>query len=213
MFTGIIEEKGSVIAVRTGNQSSELTIGASKVLKDIRLGDSICTNGVCLTVIQFSSDSFTVEVMPETLRKTNLNFLKNGSFVNLERALKLSDRIGGHLVSGHVDGTGSIQRIVTDGIAIRFQVSAEKGLLKYIIPQGSVALDGISLTVTETFDRTFGVSIIPHTRKETTLPLKKTGDLVNIECDMIARYTEKLTRYNSQNNKIDLEFLTNHGYL
>jgi riboflavin synthase len=215
MFTGIIEETGIIRSIRQGNRSSELTVSADLILTEIKTGDSICTNGICLTVTRFDQHSFTVDVMPETMMKTSLGLLKAGHLVNLERALRLCDRLGGHLVSGHIDGTGIIKRILQDDNAIRFDISADPSMLRYIVEKGSVAIDGISLTVTHVNDELFGVSVIPHTRKTTTLFHRKTGDKVNIECDMIAKYTEKLTTNNNSNGqrRISLEFLTNNGYL
>jgi riboflavin synthase len=188
-------------------------ISATRVVSDVKTGDSICTNGICLTVTQSGTSYFTVDAMPETIRKTSLSNLKQGSKVNLERALRLSDRLGGHLVSGHVDGTGKIGRIQQDDNAIRINILTDSAILKYIIDRGSVAVDGVSLTVTHVDDRSFGVSIIPHTQTVTTLSFMKTGDPVNIECDMIAKYTEKLTSYHPTKSTITKEFLTNNGYL
>jgi riboflavin synthase len=154
-----------------------------------------------------------VDVMPETIRKTSLSLLKPGSFVNLERALRLMDRLGGHLVSGHIDGTGKITRRWQEDNAIWLQVSADEAILKYIVDKGSVALDGISLTVTSVNSRTFNVSIIPHTQDQTTLIDRKTGDLLNIECDIIAKYIEKLYKPGSAGQKLDMDFLSKHDFL
>lgn len=213
MFTGIIEETGTIKAIRHGSGSSQLTIGAKMVLSDIKIGDSINTNGVCLTVISFGHDYFVVDVMPETLRRTSFSALNSGSPVNLERALRLSDRLGGHLVSGHIDGTGKIIRRWDEDNAVWFNISADPSILRYIVEKGSVALDGISLTVATVDSRTFSVSVIPHTSEVTTILGKKSGDLLNIECDIIAKYIEKLNAPGDKGSKIDLEFLAKNNFL
>lgn len=212
MFTGIVEEAGFVRSLQHGSNSSQITIASSIVVSDLKTGDSVCTQGVCLTVIHFTPDSFTVDVMPETLRQTTLGGLKAGMLVNLERALRLSDRLGGHLVSGHIDGTGTITKVWRDDIAIRIEISASPDILKYIIGRGSVAIDGISLTVTDVDSHRFGVSVIPHTQTVTTLTGKRPGEAVNIECDMLAKYVEKLINPDKNSSKIDLEFLLKNGY-
>ena len=213
MFTGIIEEIGIVKTVRHGARSSQLTIQAKRVLGEVKVGDSICTNGVCLTVISYGPDYYMADAMPETIRQTNFNMLKPGSTVNLERALRLTDRIGGHLVSGHIDGTGKIVRRWEEDNAVWFNISADEGILRYIVDKGSVALDGISLTVTTTDARSFSVSIIPHTLDATTLPDKKTGDQFNIECDILAKYVEKLHNSSATGRKIDMDFLARNDFL
>jgi riboflavin synthase len=190
-----------------------LTINAFKTMEDLKVGDSICTNGICLTVTDYSATCFMVDVMPETLRKTSLGELKTGSPVNLERALRLSDRLGGHMVSGHIDGTGRISKIWEEDNALWISITADHSILKYIIERGSVALDGVSLTVTSVDKRSFSVSIIPHTQNETILTGKSVGDPVNIECDMIAKYVEKLSTPQTSGSKIDLEFLKKNDYL
>ena len=219
MFTGIIEETGIVKEITRGSKSATLRIQATKVLEGTRIGDSISTNGICLTVVAQNNNSFTVEVMAETLRKTNLNKLSPGNQVNLERALKLSDRLGGHLVSGHIDGTGIITSIVKEDIARIIKIKTTSELLKYIIPKGSVALDGISLTVVSVADSFFTVSVIPHTASETTLLRKDIGETVNIENDMIAKYTEQLLFYREnkstdkeKKDSINMEFLNKNGF-
>ncbi len=213
MFTGIIEETGLVKSIKHGNQSSQLSIQAKLVVEDVKTGDSINTNGVCLTVIAFGPDFFMIDVMPETIRMTNFRELKAGSAVNLERALRPIDRLGGHLVSGHVDGTGKIERRWEEDNAVWFKITAEPGILRYIVEKGSVALDGISLTVANTDSRSFSVSIIPHTQMITTLMNKKSGDLLNIECDIIAKYIEKLHSPNTKNRQIDRDFLERNNFL
>lgn len=212
MFTGIIEETGIVKSVTRGAVSSQLTITAQLILEDMKTGDSICTQGVCLTVIQFDERHFKADVMPETMRQTTLGLLKPGSRVNLERALKITDRLGGHLVSGHVDGTGKIIRKWNEDNAILYSISADPHILKYLVDRGSVCLDGISLTVVKADLHGFSVSIIPHTQSTTTLPQRQTGDLVNIECDIIAKYTEKLLHPAAAGEGMDLQFLKDHGF-
>lgn len=213
MFTGIIEETGIIKAIRHGAGSSQLTIQAKLVVEDVKVGDSISMNGVCLTVTAFGTDYFMVDVMPETIRQTSLNMLKPGSAVNLERALRLMDRIGGHLVSGHVDGTGNIVRRWEEDNAVWFRISADPDIIRYIVDKGSVAIDGISLTVTKVDAFSFSVSVIPHTRNVTTLLHKKSGDLLNIECDIIAKYLEKLYSHHSAGEKIDMDFLARNDFL
>ncbi|MEI6435390.1 MAG: riboflavin synthase [Bacteroidota bacterium] len=212
MFTGIIEEKGVVRLVRHGAKSSELIIGAKKALEEIKIGDSISVNGICLTVTGFGHDYFTVDVMPETIRQTSLSGLKTGSAVNLERALRLSDRLGGHLVSGHIDGAGKVSKVWQEDNAMWINITADQSILKYIVKRGSVAVDGVSLTVPSVNDYSFSVSVIPHTKQATTLTDKKTGDLVNIECDVIAKYIEKLSTGNESASNIDLDFLKKNDF-
>lgn len=213
MFTGIIEETGIIKAIKHGARSSQLTVGARLVVSDGKVGDSICTNGVCLTVTAFGADYFVADVMPETIRQTSFATLKAGSTVNLERALRLSDRLGGHLVSGHIDGTGKIVHRREEDNAVWFKISADSAMLRYIVDKGSVAIDGISVTVTTVDATSFSVSIIPHTGDVTTLLQKKNGDLLNIECDIIAKYIEKLTIHPAAGSKIDMNFLTRNNFL
>ncbi len=213
MFTGIVEEVGTIRAMTKG----ELVIGASKVLQDVALGDSIAVNGICLTVTKFDAASFHVDVMPETMRRTSLALLQKGSHVNLERALTLSSRLGGHIVSGHIDGTGRILSFTEEENAILLKISAEAGLLRYIIEKGSVALDGISLTVTEVTSQDFTVSLIPHTREVTILGERKAGDPINIENDVIGKYVERfltVSQPEKQEKKSALtaEFLLQNGF-
>ena len=188
MFTGIIEEVGTVKSIGGG----VLAINAQKVLEDVQLGDSIAVNGVCLTVTSFTSKGFTADVMPETLRRSSLGELKHGSPVNLERALTLSSRLGGHIVSGHIDGTGTISDMTREDNAVWVTVQTKPDLLKYMIEKGSIAIDGVSLTIVYVDDGCFKVSVIPHTGEETILLKKKPGDTVNLECDLIGKYVEKL---------------------
>lgn len=192
MFTGIVEEVGRVQSIRREPANAVLTIAASKVLEDVHLGDSIAVCGVCLTVTSFTASAFTADVMHETLNRSSLGALKPGSPVNLERAMPANGRFGGHIVSGHIDGTGRITRIRPDGNAIWYTVSATPSLLRYIVEKGSIAIDGISLTVAAVTGRDFSVSIIPHTQGQTTLSARRVGDTVNLETDCIGKYVEKL---------------------
>ncbi len=185
-------------------------IQASTVLEGTKVGDSIAVNGICLTVTTLDSTSFSADVMPETISKTSLSSIQVGSKVNLERALQLTDRLGGHMVSGHIDGRGTIESILSDGNAIRYTIMAPKSILHYIIEKGSIAIDGISLTVVSVNDHSFEVSVIPHTLQETILPLKKQGDFVNLENDLIGKYVEKLIKKDSPT--ITRDFLLQHGF-
>ena len=213
MFTGIIEEIGTIKSVQHGSKSVCLTIGAEKLIEDIKSGDSINTNGVCLTVVSFNQGAFSVDVMPESIRRSNLKELKAGSRVNLERALKLNSPLGGHLVSGHIDGTGVIRKTWEEDNALWLSISCDASILKYIIEKGSVAIDGISLTIAKVDNQSFDVSVIPHTLKVTVLLDKKAGDTVNIECDVIAKYIEKLAGKNANKGNISLELLAEQGFM
>ena len=218
MFTGIIEEIGTLKSARIGKSSAVIEIKAVKVLEGTRIGDSISINGVCLTVTTFDADSFTADVMPETLNRSNLGSLHSGNPLNLERAMRLGDRFGGHIVSGHIDGVGSILNFKEDNNAIWITIEAEPSILRYIVEKGSIAIDGISLTVAGVNDKTFKVSIIPHTRNETTLCSKANRSKVNLECDMVAKYIEKFsglgnhTSTEKSSSKISLSFLEDNGY-
>lgn len=192
MFTGIIEEIGTVTAVRRASRGASLTISASKILEDVREGDSIAVNGTCLTVTSYTDHSFTVDAVPETLARTSLSMARAGSPVNLERALRAGSRFGGHIVSGHIDGTGKIVKKERDGNAVNLTISFDPSKMKYILEKGSVAVDGVSLTVTRRDGETFSVSIIPHTGAKTILLGKHSGDPVNIECDLVGKYVEQL---------------------
>jgi len=192
MFTGIVEEMGSVKALRREAGAARLVIAASTVLGSTAIGDSISVNGVCLTVVEMGADAFTADVAVETLSVTNLGELKAGARVNLERALQLSARIGGHLVSGHVDAVGRIRSRREEGSGWRIFFDAPDSVLRYVIKKGSIAIDGISLTVADV-DRTgFSIAMIPHTAKLTTLGFKTAGDGVNLETDIIGKYVERL---------------------
>ncbi len=192
MFTGIIEETGRIKSIRRGTRSITLEVQAQKVMQDTMVGDSIATNGVCLTVTTVSPSGFTADVMPETMHRTAFAQLVPGSMVNLERALTLQTRLGGHMVSGHIDGTGTLVRRTHDDNAIWLWVETSPGVMRYIIEKGSVALQGVSLTVAKVNGMQFAVSLIPHTQSATTLHAAKTGDVLNIENDMVAKYVEKL---------------------
>ncbi len=213
MFTGIIEELGTVKAVNKGRESATLQISAEKVVEGLNLGDSVAVNGVCLTVVDFGRTGFSAEVMAETLRKSNLGKLKSGDKVNLERAMRLGDRLGGHLVAGHVDATGTIKSSVREDIATVFTVLAPEEILRYVIAKGSVAIDGISLTVVDYDKKSFRVSIIPHTASQTTLGFKKSGDTVNLEADMLAKFVERLLAGRAGKEGIDKDFLGRHGFM
>ncbi|MBP5379118.1 MAG: riboflavin synthase [Ruminococcus sp.] len=214
MFTGIIEEVGTVSRVQRSGSSSFIEIQAKKVLEDIHLGDSIAVNGVCLTVTHFDSSIFRADVMNETLSRSSLGSLTTGSPVNLERAMAANGRFGGHIVSGHIDGTGTVTDIRNDGIAVWYTVSAAPELLHYIVEKGSIAIDGISLTVAKVTDTCFSVSIIPHTAAQTILGTKKAGDTVNLENDIIGKYVEKLMKPAEEpgTGGITMDFLAKNGY-
>ncbi|WP_407425580.1 riboflavin synthase [Treponema sp.] len=192
MFTGIIEETGKIKKISLGGKSGSLEINAKKVLEGTKTGDSIAVNGVCLTVTGMTSSSFTADVMAETLRRSSLGSLSTGSCVNLERAMAANGRFGGHIVSGHIDGTGTISRFVREENAVWVHIKASSEILRLIVEKGSIAIDGISLTVALVNESEFAVSVIPHTAEETTLLLKKAGDTVNLENDIVGKYVEKL---------------------
>ena len=214
MFTGIIEEMGLVKRIDRGSKSCILEIQCNEVLTDAKIGDSIATNGVCLTVTTMSSNSYTADVMPETLNKSSLGELKIGDRVNLERAMVANGRFGGHIVSGHIDGTGYIEKTMQDDNAIWYTIAADSSLLKYIVKKGSIAIDGISLTVADVSERNFKVSIIPHSQSKTNLQFKKTGAIVNLECEIIGKYVEKLMDYKKEEEKSNITeaFLIQNGF-
>ena len=217
MFTGIIEELGVVNTIIRGSKSMMLSIACKKIIDDVNIGESIAVDGVCLTVTKKEGSCFFVDVMPETMGATGINKLKVAGKVNIERALKLSDRLGGHIVSGHIDGTGKIIERRKEENALWITIEASSEILKYIITKGSVAIDGISLTVAEVNTQFFNVSLIPHTKMITTLGFKKVGDTVNIECDLIGKYVEKILNQDSVtvNNKKrnTLELLKENGFM
>lgn len=215
MFTGIVEEIGKVVNIKKGAKSSVLTIQGKKIFQDLNIGDSVAVNGVCLTARIFSSNTFTADVMNETLNRSSLGNLRNGSYVNLERAMLANGRFGGHIVSGHIDGIGSIVKIQKDDNAIWYTISASEDLMKYIVEKGSIAIDGISLTVVKVDNKSFSVSIIPHTAEETILSHKLVGDNVNLENDIIGKYVEKLISFEDKKkseSNITMEFLIKNGF-
>lgn len=217
MFTGIIEEIGTVRRIERGAAGARLTIAAKTVLEGTKLGDSIATNGVCLTVVSLTADSFSADVMAESLRRSSLGALQSGSPVNLERAMPLNGRFGGHIVSGHIDGTGTVASQRREDNAVWVTVHAPAALLRYIVEKGSIAIDGVSLTVAAVDQTGFAVSIIPHTGAETILLSKKPGETVNLECDVIGKYVEKLlTPYapgqEAKPSGITMEFLAQNGF-
>ena len=209
MFTGIIEEMGTVRRLNQSPNRCELELSASKVLEGTQIGDSIAVNGVCLTVIRLGEEHFTADVMPETLRRSNLGQLKPGSKVNLERAMAANGRFGGHIVAGHIDGTGKILAMQPEGNAVLVTISATPELLRYVVEKGSIAIDGISLTVAKVSHTDFTVSLIPHTGEETTLLKHRPGEIVNLETDIIGKYVEKLMQPKS--NGVTMELLQQNG--
>ena len=222
MFTGIIEEIGTISSVAEGSLSAVVTIQASKVLEGSQAGDSIAVNGVCLTVTSIHGGLFTADVMAETLRRSSLGSLSKGSRVNLERAMHANGRFGGHIVSGHIDGTGTIVSKAREDNAVWVTINTDKRILKYIVEKGSIAIDGTSLTVATVndSDSTFSVSVMPHTAKEPIILGKGAGDIVNIENDVIGKYVERLLAFreepvNSANNsapEITMDFLMENGF-
>ncbi|MEX2105044.1 MAG: riboflavin synthase [Bacilli bacterium] len=219
MFTGIVEEVGKLARLDRRGEAYQLTFEVQGILEDVKLGDSISVNGICLTVTHFSSHLFTVDAVPETVRQTNLSGLNRGSTVNLERAMKADGRFGGHFVSGHIDGTAIITRRTVEENAVVFTFSPDDiRMLKYIIPKGSVAIDGISLTVMGLDHTGFQVSVIPHTMEQTTLLSKQKGDKINLECDMIGKYIEKFVSHQVEQSKhtsslLDERFLVDNGFM
>jgi riboflavin synthase len=212
MFTGLIEETGAVRSVRRAGRSLHLTVDARRVLDGVRVGDSIAVNGVCLTVVAFDAASFTADVMPETYSVTNLSAVSPGALVNLERTMALGNRFGGHIVQGHVDGTGRIEAVERDEIAVRVTVSCGAEVLRYLVPRGSVAVDGVSLTVVNVGADRFTVSLIPHTFAVTALGVRRAGDLVNLEADILAKYVERLLTGPGTAPGITEAFLKDHGF-
>ncbi|MBR6386176.1 MAG: riboflavin synthase [Ruminococcus sp.] len=213
MFTGIVEEMGMVSEITRNGNNSYIRIQAEKVLSDVHIGDSIAVNGVCLTVTRHDGNIFQADVMNETLNRSSLGSLKRGSKVNLERAMSAEGRFGGHIVSGHIDGTGTITNIKNDGIAVWYTVSAKPEIMRYTVEKGSIAIDGISLTVARVSENSFSVSIIPHTAEKTVLSLKKIGDIVNLENDIIAKYVEKLVNIPQKKKGVTLELLAEKGFM
>ncbi|MDD7403584.1 MAG: riboflavin synthase [Butyribacter sp.] len=224
MFTGIVEEMGTIRSISKGSKSAVLTIEASAVLEGSKIGDSIAVNGVCLTVTSITATQFCADVMAETLRRSSLGELKRGSKVNLERAMSADGRFGGHIVSGHIDGTGTIVSLTPEDNAVWVTIQAPDRILKYIVEKGSIAIDGISLTVAGVTDSSFSVSVIPHTGSETTLLQKKPKDVVNLENDIIGKYVDRLLHFDtisdqkndvensSKKSGITLDFLAQNGF-
>jgi len=221
VFTGLVEEIGEMRRIGRKGEAMLLSISASRIMDDLKLGDSVSVNGVCLTATTIDKGIFTVDVMPETYRSTNLKDLQPGGKVNLERAMAAGGRFGGHIVQGHVDGVGVIRSVLTDQNAVVYEIApSNKDALKYIIPKGSVTLDGISLTVVKTTDTSFTVSIIPHTLAETVLAYKKAGDTVNIETDILGKYVEHLLNFGTEDTGkrsetkpgLSRDYLAEHGF-
>lgn len=216
MFTGLVAELGTVQSLARQGESYHLTVSAAKVMANLKIGDSVAVNGACLTVVRLDGGAFTADVMPETVRLTNIGQLRVGDKVNLERTLRLCDGLDGHIVSGHVEGQGVIAGRRPEGIAMVVTISAPPELLKYIIKKGSVAIDGISLTVTQTTDTDFSVSLIPHTAKETTLGFKDVGDKVNLETDIIGKYVERMLSWDKKQDGaalLDKNTLLENGFM
>jgi len=215
MFTGLVEELGKVKQIVRGAKSVRLSVFGSKVLEEVKMGDSIAVNGTCLTVVDFSRNWFTADVMPETVDRTALAGLKAGDTVNLERTLRLGDRLGGHIVSGHIDGVGTIIAKEQNDNAVIVRIGAGAEVMRYIITKGSIAIDGTSLTVVDFGDNWFTVSLIPHTASMTTVGLKAIGEPVNLEADIIGKYVEKLLGLQhaiKQGEKLTMGFLEQHGF-
>ena len=224
MFTGIVEEVGTIVTISKGAQSSKLTLQGKVIFEDMHIGDSIAVNGVCLTVTEKTANTFTVDVMAETLRRSSLGTLSKGSKVNMERAMAANGRFGGHIVSGHIDGTGTIESFVKEDNAVWVTIAAPSKLLKYIIEKGSITIDGISLTVAYVDNQCFKVSLIPHTAANTTLLTKKAGDMVNLENDIVGKYIDKLLHFDTDEEDvadykaetsqgISMEFLSENGFV
>jgi len=216
MFTGIIEEVGKIISVRNDQNSSQLMIQGKTILSDLKIGDSVAVNGVCLTVAHFDKTIFTADVMNETQNRSTLGVLKKGDHVNLERAMPANGRFGGHIVSGHIDGTGTISQIRRDDNAVWFTIKTTPKILSYIVEKGSIAIEGISLTVAGLGGDYFEVSVIPHTMSETTLLSKKSGDRLNLENDLIGKYVERFLKNTDPSQEpqsvITAEFLAKAGF-
>lgn len=214
MFTGIIEEIGKISEIKKTGNNNSLTISCTSIIEDMKLGDSIAVNGICLTVSRFDIMSFTADVMPITFQKSNLKNCRNGEFINLERALQLKSRLGGHLVSGHIDGIGKIKSITKYENATRIKIQIDPEQRKYFIVEGSICIDGISLTIAELEQDHLTVSIIPETMRNTILQYKKSGDTVNIESDLLGKYLYNFLQYEGKvKSNISIQFLAEHGYV
>ena len=221
MFTGIIEEKGIIESLDISGSSGKIRIRARKVLEGTKTGDSIAVNGICLTVVTLDEKGFTADVMAETVRRSSLKSCRTGTEVNLERAMVLGGRFGGHIVAGHIDGTGVISDLKKEENAVWITIRTSPDIMRYVIKKGSIAIDGVSLTVARTFEDGFAVSVIPHTGDETTLLDKRAGDIVNLENDIIGKYVEKLMgthesemeeKDHSEGKVFDLDYLKEHGF-
>lgn len=216
MFTGIVEEIGSIREIKPGASSMKIKISCRKVLEKTEIGDSIAVNGICLTVTSLETNAFTADVMAETMRRSSLNSLSVGNKVNLERAMAADGRFGGHIVSGHIDGTGTIASMTPEDNAVWVEIETPPQILRYIVQKGSIAIDGISLTVAKLTEHSFSVSLIPHTGEQTTLLSNKPGDLVNLENDIIGKYVERFLTVSEDGattqSKIDMNFLAEHGF-
>lgn len=226
MFTGIVEEKGRIKHMQTSGTSGSIAIQARKVLEGTKIGDSIAVNGICLTVTSLQADGFTADVMAETMRRSSLGKLNAGAEVNLERAMAADGRFGGHIVSGHIDGVGTIESMTREENAVWVRISTKSEILRLIVEKGSITIDGISLTVAKVDESCFEVSVIPHTGEETTLLGKKAGDLVNLENDVIGKYVERLLGLGGasgggqsgnadnakQESNLNMEFLMEYGF-
>lgn len=216
MFSGIIEAVGKIQSVHSGSDGARIAVNAGPLLEGVKIGDSVAVNGACLTVVAFGGQTFEADVSPETLRLTNLGVLKTGNSVNLERALALGDRLGGHMVTGHIDGLGRVRSRRPEGDSIWLTVEAPPAVMRYIVHKGSVAVDGISLTVAACDEDSFSIAIIPHTSEQTTLTSKRDGAPVNLEADLIGKYVEKLLSPHAaaegRPDGISLGTLKEHGY-
>lgn len=216
VFTGLVEEIGTVRSIRHGRTSAVLSVRAETILSDLKTGDSVAVNGVCLTAASVDAGGFTADVMPETIDRSSLGTLGTGSLVNLERAMSAQGRFGGHIVSGHIDGTGTITRLRRDESAVWYTVASPPEVLRYVVEKGSITIDGISLTVVKVTDIDFSVSLIPHTSAVTVLGKKKEGAVVNLEADIIGKYVEKLLNYRERSPRsatgLTMDFLTENGF-
>lgn len=222
MFTGIVEELGVVVNLQPRGEIIRLRLRAEQVLREVQMGDSVCVNGVCLTVTEQAGQQAVFEVMPETLERTNLGFLRAGDRVNLERALRLDGRLGGHLVQGHVDGMGTIQERIPQGSTVFWKIAAPPEVLRYVVPKGSIAVDGISLTVIGRQPQGFTLATIPHTLAQTTLGFRKVGERVNLEADILGKYVEAFLRpreegpspgHQEPSSPLTWAFLAEHGFV
>lgn len=215
MFTGIIENSGKVVNISNSSVSTQFTININSIWEDIKPGDSVSVNGVCLTIVEIKSTHLIADISPETLKRSTFHMYKTGTYVNLERAMKMSDRFGGHIVTGHIDGIASIKSKIEESNSVIFTFAVTQPLIKYIASKGSVAVDGISLTVADCSDNSFKVSIIPYTFKNTSLFIKNPGEYVNIECDILSKYVERLLYFNQEikSPKLTPQFLKDTGFM